>query len=108
MTTKRSRQDVIASARRSHRNALRAANEAVRAYGKKNESRRELSFGMLLLLGEIVGDTDGSDTLDLMEDFEESYFGRLKQSDDGCVLCAAIHRLEIEAKILNTLVMQEA
>ena len=108
MPTKRIRQDVLASARRSHRNALLAANEAVRSYGKKNESQRELSFGMLLLLGEAMGDTDGSDTLDLMEDFEAIYFGRLKKSDDGCVLCAAIHRLEIEAKILNTLAMQEA
>src|SRR5690348_6414671 len=100
MSTKQMR-DVIASARRSHRNAVLAATEAVHAYGKKGERQRELSFGMLLLLGEIVGDTDGDDTLDVMEELEAIYFAQLRKTDDGCVVGATINRLQIEAKILN-------
>lgn len=103
MSTKQLRA-LIASARRSHRNALLAATDAVRAYAKKSERHRELSFGMLLLLGEIAGDTDGEDTLDVMEEFEAIYFGQLSECDDGCVVGAAINRLEVEAKILNGLV----
>ena len=39
MSTKQMR-SVIASARRSHRNAVLAATEAVRAYGKQSERHR--------------------------------------------------------------------
>jgi hypothetical protein len=95
---------VIASARRSHRNALLAATDAVRAFAMKSERQRELSFGMLLLLGEIAGDTDGDDTLDVMEEFEAIYFAQLRKTDEGCVVGAAVNRLEIEAKVLNKLV----
>ena len=36
--------------------------------GDEDESRRELTDGMLLLLGEVVGDTDGSADLTLISE----------------------------------------
>lgn len=105
MSTKQIRPEALDSARRSLRDALTTAKDAVTDWEYAADDRFLVALNMRALLGEIADDKDGEDTLDVVSDFLEEYVEVIANSGEkGVKLAHAVARLGVEARILNQLV----
>jgi hypothetical protein len=102
MATKQIRPEVLDSARRAMRDAQTRAKDAITDWEYAGADRFLSALNMRTLLGEIAGDKDGEDTLDVVSDFLEEYVEVIANSgEEGMKLAHAIGRLGVEARILN-------